>query len=87
MLLLTPKFIEAQEEVNFEKIKGSYTIFVKSLKESKQVLSEDQLLEIETLRKDDEDFETSIDDMKVLIMSREKMEADFRWPRYTLLND
>lgn len=71
----------AQEEIEFD---GTYTIYVKSLKESKEALTEEQLLEIQSLRKDSEDFLVNIDNLKVLIMSREKMEADFKWVKYSL---
>jgi hypothetical protein len=77
----------AQTETPNEEINGTFTIYLATTKEKPTALSEEQLLEIESLRKDTEDFETNIDDIKVLIMSREKMEANSKWPRYTLLND
>lgn len=76
----------SQGEQDLDEIKGTFTIYTKSIKETNQTLNEDQLLEIESLRKDTEDFKTKIGDNKVLIMSREKMEADLKWPKYTLEN-
>lgn len=78
--------VSSQEEQNPDEIIGTFTIYVQSMKETKETLNMVQLLEVESLRKESEDFETSIGDFKILIMSREKMEADTKWPKYSLLS-
>jgi hypothetical protein len=76
----------AQDNSGNTEINGTFTIYISSIKNSDIELTEEQKLEIESLRKDNEDFEVYFDDMKVLIMSRDKMEADYRWPQYSLIN-
>lgn len=85
-LISTSFYTHAQTEPSIDEIKGSYTIYVKSVKKETKPLNEDQLLQIESLRKDSEDFKTSIGDIIVLIMSREKMENGAKWANYTILN-
>jgi len=86
IIFFTPFFTSAQGNQITNQIQGTFTIYVKTMKESKTDLTENQLQEIDSLRKDSEDFMTLIGDKNVLIMSREKMEADFKWPEYSLLN-
>lgn len=77
----------AQQDPSIEEIEGTYTIYISSIKEQDKTFSEDQLLEIEAVRKETEDFKTSIGDTEILIMSREKMENEFKWPKYTLKDE
>lgn len=83
-LISTPISMHAQENPDLEEIKGTFTVYVKSQKEKHANFSEEQLLEIESLRKEAEDFKTSIGGFKILIMSREKMEANIKWPERTI---
>lgn len=82
MMVSTASFAQTDES-NFD---GTFTIIVNSMKQNDLKITDHQKTQIEENRKQEEDFELHFDDFSILIMSREKMEAELKWPKYSLLN-
>ncbi|MEX1190912.1 MAG: hypothetical protein WEA99_02995 [Brumimicrobium sp.] len=88
--IVTIAFISLTSELFSQEntdIEGTYTVYITSLKKAKVNFNEDQLFEIEELRKETEDYKTKVDGIEVLIMSREKMEGNLKWPKYSLIKE
>ena len=81
-MMVLPMVTYCQTDDNI--FEGTYTIKVSSVKQTDLKLSQEHKLEIEENRKENEDFLLRFDEFSILIMSREKMEADLKWPKYSL---
>lgn len=63
---------------------GSYQFIVDDIKAYQKTVPEMVLRKIEETRDDHNDITSSIEGYTVMIMSRDKWNAETRWPRYKL---
>ena len=64
---------------------GSYSIELKSEKQAGNIeLTEEILIDIESVRQQSSDTTIHINNMPVLIMSRKNLEKGVKWPKYKM---
>ena len=84
IISIFPFIIKGQGNSDSSDISGTYTFQIESTKGANIEITDEIKSQIVENRREDEDYLLRIGDYSILIMSNQKMEAEIKWPKYSI---